>query len=101
MAAFGIEDEYMEELLDILRQLPEIEQAVVYGSRARGDYHRTSDIDLLLYGKKLTDEVVSTLRTKLYYSRIPYLFDLNIFDNLTNPTFISNVKRDGKVLYSR
>lgn len=49
---YGIDDKYMKELREILASIPEIEEAVLYGSRARGDYKRGSDIDLSLKGEK-------------------------------------------------
>lgn len=97
----GIEDRYMGELRQILSSIPEIEEAVLYGSRARGDYHRASDIDLSLKGENLTSRQLNLLRDKLYLSRIPYFFDTNIFSQLKNDTFIQNILRDGKVIYRR
>lgn len=41
---FGLDDKYLDELTAILRSIPEIEEAVIYGSRARGDYRRASDM---------------------------------------------------------
>lgn len=98
---YGIEDRYMTELRQILSSIPEIEKAVLYGSRARGDYHRASDIDLSLYGENLTSRQLNQLRDKLYLSRIPYFFDTNIFSQLRNEAFIQNILHDGKVIYRR
>lgn len=48
-----------------------IEKIVLFGSRARGDYHRSSDIDLAVYGGDVTgfsldvEEYTSTLLTYL------------------------------------
>ena len=41
---FGLDDKYLDELTAILRSIPELEEAVIYGSRARGDYRRASDM---------------------------------------------------------
>ena len=75
---FGLDDKYLDELTAILRSIPEIEEAVIYGSRARGDYRRASDIDLSLRGPRLEDRHVVWLKTLLYESRIPYFFDVAI-----------------------
>lgn len=98
---FGLEDKYFEELTTIFRSIPEIEEVVIYGSRARGDYQRVSDIDLSLRGARLEDKHVVQLKTLLYESRIPYFCDVHIFHRLRNPQFIANIERDGIVCYRR
>ncbi len=98
---FGLDDKYLDELTAILRSIPEIEEAVIYGSRARGDYRRASDINLSLRGPRLEDRHVVRLKTLLYESRIPYFVDVNIFHRLRNPQFIANIERDGIVCYRR
>ncbi|MGN1253271.1 MAG: nucleotidyltransferase domain-containing protein [Prevotella sp.] len=98
---YGIDDKYMKELRDILASVPEIEEAVLYGSRARGDYKRGSDIDLTLKGEKLGREQLVLLRDKLYLSRLPYFVDTNIFSQLKSQPFINNILRDGIVIYRR
>ncbi|MBO1362222.1 nucleotidyltransferase domain-containing protein [Prevotella sp. A2931] len=98
---FGLDDKYFNELTAILRAIPEIEEAVIYGSRARGDYRNVSDIDLSLRGTRLENKHVVRLKSLLYESRIPYFFDIHIFHQLRNPQFIANVERDGIVCYRR
>ncbi len=98
---FGIEERYLSELRNILSSIPEIEEAVIYGSRARGDYKPTSDIDLTLKGEHLTDRQLFLLREKLYASRLPYLCDTSIFSHLRSRPFVNNILRDGVVFYCR
>lgn len=47
---FGLKEEVIEQIQDVLRRHPEVEAAVLYGSRAKGTYHEGSDIDLSLSG---------------------------------------------------
>lgn len=62
----GIRPEVLEEICDLAKKY-EIEQVILFGSRARGDYHRTSDIDLAVRGGNRVrfaldvDEFTSTL----------------------------------------
>ena len=88
---FGLEDKYFEELTTIFRSIPEIEEVVIYGSRARGDYQRVSDIDLSLRGARLEDKHVVQLKTLLYESRIPYFCDVHIGCEIPNLLLILNV----------
>ena len=98
---YGLSERSYNELLDILASVPEIEEASIYGSRARGDYWRASDVDLSLRGKHLTRHTLTLLNDRLYESHIPLFFDVHIFDNIKNPEFRANVLRDGKVIYRR
>ena len=98
---YGLSERSFKELLDILSSIPEIEEASIYGSRARGEYWRASDIDLSLKGKHLNRHVLRVLNDKLYESHIPYFFDTTIFADIKNPKFRDNIIRDGKVLFKR
>lgn len=98
---FGLSESNLRELYDILSSMPHIEEAIIFGSRARGDYKNGSDVDLSLKGRDLTFHDLAVLDDKLYCSYIPYFFDTNDYSRLTNPDLISSIDRDGKVLYKR
>ena len=98
---YGLSERSYRELMDILRSVPEIDEAVIFGSRARGDYGAASDIDLSLRGPHLTRRSLRQLNDKLYESHIPYFFDTHIYAEIKDPHFKESVDRDGKVLYRR
>lgn len=98
---YGLSEENIKELREILESIPTIEEAIIYGSRARGDYKPASDVDLTLKGSNLTFRDVALLDDKLYYSYLPYYFDTSIFADLTNKELIENINRCGKVFYKR
>lgn len=98
---YGLTDKSYHELLNILASVPEIEEAVLYGSRARGDYWRASDIDLSLKGNGLNQHSLAQLNNRLYESHIPYFYDTNIYASIKNDTFRANIDRDGIVIYRR
>lgn len=45
----GVENHIWEEIITLARRY-EIQRVILFGSRARGDYRRTSDIDLAVSG---------------------------------------------------
>ena len=98
---YGLSERCRKELTDILSSIPAIEEAVIYGSRARGDYKPTSDIDITLKGKDLTFRDLALLDDKLYYSYLPYSCDTSIMRDLTNNDLIHNIEQNGKVFYKR
>lgn len=98
---YGLSDRSHKELLQILASIPEIEEAIIYGSRARGDYWHASDIDLSLKGKDLTKRTIRILNDKLYDSHIPYFFDTNIYSDIRNPALKANIDLDGQLIFRR
>ena len=98
---YGLSERSYKELIDILLSVPEIDEAVIFGSRARGDYWAASDIDLSLKGQNLTHRCLRQLNDKLYESHIPYYFDTHIYSEIRDPRFKASVDSEGKVLFHR
>ncbi len=51
---YGLSEKNIKELTSILASFPHIEEAIIYGSRAKGNYRSGSDVDLSLKGAELT-----------------------------------------------
>ncbi len=98
---FGLEGATIDKIRAVLAQYPEVEKAVIYGSRAKGNYKSGSDIDLSLVGETLTEDRLLQLENRLDDLMLPYLFDLNRFHSLQNGALIEHIERVGKVFYSR
>lgn len=98
---FGLTEQSYRELIEILASFPEIEEAVIYGSRARGDYWRASDVDLSIKGKDLDRHVLARLNDKLYNSHIPQICDTHNYENIKNLKFKENIEKEGRVIYRK
>ena len=82
---FGLDVKQQKIITDILRKYPEVEKAIIYGSCAKGRYRESSDIDLTLKGTNLIQAILTKIWLDLDESNDPYLFDLSIYSQLTNP----------------
>ena len=89
-----------KQVLDEIRMAAEknnIEKVILFGSRARGDYRKTSDIDLAVSGGRIAhfqadiEEEVSTLLS----------FDIVNMDGSVQEELVDSIKREGKVLYEK
>jgi predicted nucleotidyltransferase len=98
---FGLKAATIEQIVAVLRHYPEIEQALLYGSRAKGNYRPGSDIDLTLVGDELTYQQLTRLETELDDLLLPYLFDLSLFRHIEDPEVIEHIKRVGVVFYEK
>ena len=72
-------NKYLDQLKDIvLAELrDESVEILLFGSRARGDGHAGSDVDIgLIPRRKLNPLKVSVLKEKIEESRVPYKVDI-------------------------
>ena len=49
----GLSKRDLDEISEILKSFPEIEEAVLFGSRAKGNYKPGSDIDIAIKGSAI------------------------------------------------
>ncbi len=98
----GLSVETLEKIRDVFANYPQVEEAVLYGSRARGDYKNGSDIDLTLRGgDALTHTILSRIANDLDDQLLPYTIDLSIFGNIRNPEMVEQIERVGVALYKK
>ena len=76
---YGLTDNELEKLCNLFRKHEEIEQAVLYGSRAKGNFKPFSDIDITLMGDRLTYNTLSSLSDEIDDLLLPYSVDLSIY----------------------
>lgn len=99
---YGLSDQTLQKIYDVFVRYPQVEKAVLYGSRARGDYKNGSDIDLTLYGEdSLTHTILSKIANDLDDQLLPYTIDLSIFKNIRNPDMIKQIERVGVLFYKK
>ena len=98
---FGLPPHLIESLCAIFAQYPEIEEVVIYGSRAKGSYREGSDIDLALKGENVTDETRGNVWLDIDASDSPYLADVCVFHHLNSPSLIDHINRVGKTFYAK
>jgi predicted nucleotidyltransferase len=98
---FGLSDKTLETVRAILATCPELDKALVYGSRAMGNYRTGSDIDITLIGASLTMDMLFQLARQFDESNLPYMVDLSIMASINNPNLLDHIERIGQVLYQR
>lgn len=97
---FGLKDMEIKALRDVLASVHEVEEAIIYGSRARGTNRKSSDIDMTLKGDNLTYLQLALLDAKIDDLYLPYFVDLSLYSMIKNVDLIASIEREGKVLYS-
>lgn len=103
MTKFGLDEETLNTLEDAIKPFPEIEEAIIYGSRAMGNFKPYSDIDIALKGEKLTERAVNALFTFLNHAapRFPYKVDVLNYHELSNEELKKHIDEYGQALFIR
>jgi predicted nucleotidyltransferase len=89
---YGLKKKELTELKQILAR-HHIEKAILFGSRAKGDYTAGSDVDLAVIGdeKQLSDALNEE-------SHLVYYFDVVNLEKIQNQKLKEHIRRVGKVL---
>ena len=92
----GIREAVLTEIRDLAEKYG-LERVVLFGSRARGDYKKTSDIDLAVTGGNITlftldvEEETSTLLS----------FDVVNLDASVQEELRKSIEQEGRLLYEK
>ena len=99
--AFGLKRDVIDAMAKVFAAYPEVEQVILYGSRAKGNFKPGSDIDLCLVGSDLTLPSLLKIDTDLDDLLLPYKIDLAIRDHIDNPQLLAHIQRAGVSFYRR
>ena len=98
---YGLSDRTLQKIRGVFSHYPQVEKAILYGSRATGAYRNGSDIDLTLCGHALTHSVLSQIDTELDDLLLPYTIDLSIFHQIDNSTMVEQIQHIGVNFYEK
>lgn len=94
----NLEREVKEAIIKLAKKQNHIEKIMLFGSRARGDNHKTSDIDLAIWALGSISEFAYVLD-----EQAPTLleFDLSHMNEVEDSFFIEQVLKEGIILYEK
>lgn len=98
---FGLGDKNLAAIVGVLHSVRNVSRAIIYGSRAKGNYRHNSDIDITLEGDGLTLTDLAILDGKLDDLLLPWQFDLSIKSRITNAALLAEIDKYGKTVYER
>ncbi len=92
----GIRPAVLEEIKKIAEKY-EVKKIILFGSRARGDYHRASDIDLAVEGGRITDFILDVKET----TSTLLSFDIVDLKETAPGEFLETIEKEGIILYEK
>jgi type I restriction enzyme, S subunit len=98
---YGLKDSHIALINSIFEKFVQIEKAILYGSRAKGNYRKGSDIDLTLVGKDLDTSLIFKIEIDIDDLLLPYKVDLSALHAIESPDLIEHISRVGIDFYER
>ena len=95
---YGISATNGKWITDILSQFAEVQESILFGSRAKGNFKPGSDIDLAVKGP-VSKDTLSALLTDFEESLLPYFVDVVIYEHITNEALREHIDRVGISIY--
>jgi uncharacterized protein len=98
---YGLKEQTIDGICEVLARHHLVEKALLYGSRAMGNFKAGSDIDLTLFGESLTSLELGIIDEELDDLLLPYQIDLSLFHRIENMQLREHIERVGTVFYRR
>ncbi len=98
---YGLNENTIKAIHTIFASYPDIDEVILYGSRAKGNYRPNSDIDLTIKGENLNLTTQFKIETELDDLLLPYKIDLSIYNSIENQNLTDHILRVGIVFYEK
>ncbi|HON15322.1 MAG TPA: nucleotidyltransferase domain-containing protein [Spirochaetota bacterium] len=97
---FGLSEKLLKSMEDIFKLKPQVERVLIYGSRAKGNYSKGSDIDITIVAPEMNFSEYLRLYSMLEDLEIPYMLDVTKYEMLED-NIKEHIKRVGQEIYNR
>ena len=96
----GLKDAHREAIIAVIAANDRVERAVLFGSRATGTNTVSSDVDIALYGDRLTLTDHARLAAALDEIPMAQSVDLLLCNSIKSPTLLHHIQAHGIELYA-
>lgn len=98
---YGLDDITINKIKEVFASFPDVDNVILYGSRAKGNYKTGSDIDLTLKGENIDLGTINQISSMLDDLLLPYTFDISVFSHIKSDDLLNHINRVGLVFFSR
>jgi uncharacterized protein len=100
MGKFGLIDSDLVFLSNLFQKYTSIDEVIIFGSRAKGNYKNGSDVDLAIKSQSIGNEELNAMDDALNEnSNLPYKFDIVHYEKIQTPELKDHIDRVGKSLF--
>ena len=101
-AEFGLRDAELAEVVAAISSRNSVQSALIFGSRAKGNYRPGSDVDIALKGPLVRHEDILEVGYSLNEeTTLPYQFDVVDYDMIDNDALREYIYRVGREIFRR
>ena len=97
----GLKDAHREAIIAVIAANDRVERAVLFGSRATGTNTVTSDVDIALFGDRLTLTHQARLTAALEEIPMAQTVDLLLYDSIQDRALREHIRNEGVEWYDR
>ncbi len=99
--SYGLKEETIRAIQGVFAAFPQVTEVILYGSRAKGNFHDGSDIDLTMLGDGLDMATQFRIEHALDDLLLPYKIDLSVKDHIENTELLDHIDRVGVSFYRK
>ena len=98
---YGVGKQDYFKIISILSEYDNvIESCFIFGSRARGDHKKSSDVDFAVILKANMEEELYRVTNAFEESSLVYTFDIINYMNISNDNLKNEIDNEGQLIYS-
>lgn len=97
----GLNSFTQEKLTHVFLKYTDIDEVILYGSRAKGNFKTGSDIDLSIRSASMSLQQMFQLENEIDDLYLPYKVDISLFRLIDNPQLVQHILRVGVSFYKK
>jgi len=99
---YGLRKRDLENIYAALSKWPQVEKAIIFGSRALGNYKKGSDIDLAITGEKVEESICKKISEQLNEEYpIPFFVEVINYNTIKNQALKEHIQNYGIIIYQK
>lgn len=98
---YGLSEQTLNKIISVFKKQPEVEEAILFGSRAKGTNREGSDIDIALKGNELNLQIMKKIELHIDELLLPYEINLILYHSIKNQELTEHIKRKGIRIYQK
>ena len=95
----GLKDQHRAAIISVIASNDRVQKAVLFGSRAMGTNTVTSDVDIALFGDRLTLTDQARLGAAIDEIPMAQSVDLVLYGSINNPVLLEHLRVHGVEWY--